>query len=65
MHDELKELLILIHTNNVTIFLLCVNRYNRTHFSEWAKSVLNEVKMRKMEEATKVTTNQIHECSCI
>uniref|UniRef100_A0A9I9DWD4 Glycosyltransferase 61 catalytic domain-containing protein n=1 Tax=Cucumis melo TaxID=3656 RepID=A0A9I9DWD4_CUCME len=39
--------------------------YNRTYFSEWAKSVLNEVKMRKIEEATKFTTNQVHECSCI
>lgn len=39
--------------------------YNRTHFSEWAKKVLNEVKTRKMEEATQVTANQVHECSCI
>ncbi|XP_038905835.1 uncharacterized protein LOC120091787 [Benincasa hispida] len=39
--------------------------YNRTHFSEWAKNVLNEVKMRKIEEATQVPANKVHECSCI
>ncbi|XP_022141026.1 uncharacterized protein LOC111011532 [Momordica charantia] len=37
--------------------------YNRTQFSEWAKNVLNEVKMRKMEEAAG-SANHVHECFC-
>lgn len=37
--------------------------YNETYFSEWARSVLTEVKMRKMEEASKESAT-FSGCSC-
>ena len=37
--------------------------YNETYFTEWARSVLTEVKMRKMEEASKESAT-FSGCSC-
>ncbi|XP_059654673.1 uncharacterized protein LOC132301440 [Cornus florida] len=40
--------------------------YNETFFAEWARNVLNEVKMRKMEEASRksTSTDASNGCAC-
>lgn len=38
--------------------------YNETYFSEWARNVLTDVKMRKMEEASKGSASTFNGCSC-
>nr|GMD85869.1 uncharacterized protein LOC109165637 [Ipomoea batatas] len=38
--------------------------YNETHFSDWAKRVLQEVRMRKTEEASKKNGPVANGCSC-
>jgi len=38
--------------------------FNETYFSEWARDVLNEVKIRKLEEAASKTIASTSACAC-